>query len=60
MEIVHQMQVLRLDLLVQRLDEITRGNQPDQFASLDHRQLADVMTGQFCPWLRPGYPSGDR
>jgi hypothetical protein len=28
-EIVHQMQVLRLDLLVQRLDEITRGNQPD-------------------------------
>ncbi len=28
-EIVHQMQVLCLDLLVQRLDEITRGDQPD-------------------------------
>ena len=39
------MQVLGLDLLAHRLDEITHGNQPDQFAAVDHGQLADVVPG---------------
>jgi hypothetical protein len=39
------MMVFNHDLLVQRLDQVTCGNQSDQGAALDHGQLPDMVLG---------------
>jgi hypothetical protein len=44
-EVIHQVLVFSLDLRVKRLDQVTDGNQSDQFIAFDHGQLTAMMIG---------------